>query len=548
MKKLVALAGLLVAFGLVGCFGEEIDEPCVGAACEDEATLNLQDPAGTIEEEGDPAAAPAMFDRPTIYTYNVHADTVVPMEPADYDFNKPTVQNDDAITPEQLTPSEIVKIDTLRGAIGIGLDLGKERYLETVSLALANLGVLNDYEGVVSDGFGDLAVEPEACPFAKYYDNGFQPSGASCQYLVDIAKVEVYSELSKALDNQPLPGQYQDSEHFEEAVFWYEQGAISGVEEQRVLVRTDLKQRQICNKTPTPVESSYDKGIIVGRQLMAKKLNDWLSSKGHKADYPTMSQPIQVCNADQNLLLPSKQAAVNVIEVKAVETPLCGDYEPPTQEGILQYSQAKIDYEKGIKEGVDSEFALAAVKIFKVIPCNVSDPIVVDLDGDGLELLPIPRGVNFDLYGVGADQAVSWVAPDDGLLVFDRNNNQKIDDGAELFGNLTADYNDGFEHLAELDRHEFGGNLDGVLDSNDAAFQYLAVWQDANTDGVSSPSELISLASLKITSIKLQASDSDLVSGGNRIPKISFMTSGENRITVGDAYLTSAPYARLAKK
>ena len=68
----------------------------------------------------------------------------------------------------------------------------------------------------------------------------------------------------------------------------------------------------------------------------------------------------------------------------------------------------------------NAEFALAAVRIFKVIPCNVGDPLVIDLDGDGIEMNPIHKGVNFDFYGTGAKQATAWPTSDDGLLVLDR--------------------------------------------------------------------------------------------------------------------------------
>jgi hypothetical protein len=49
-----------------------------------------------------------------------------------------------------------------------------------------------------------------------------------------------------------------------------------------------------------------------------------------------------------------------------------------------------------------------------------------------------------------------WVGKDDGLLVFDKNNNGKIDDGSELFGNNTILSNgnkaaNGFEALKDLD-------------------------------------------------------------------------------------------------
>ena len=63
------------------------------------------------------------------------------------------------------------------------------------------------------------------------------------------------------------------------------------------------------------------------------------------------------------------------------------------------------------------------------------DPIVLDLDGDGVETLSQDTGVFFDHDANGFAQLFGWVASDDGLLVWNRNGNGQIDDGSELFGN-----------------------------------------------------------------------------------------------------------------
>jgi len=293
-----------------------------------------------------------------------------------------------------------------------------------------------------------------------------------------------------------------------------------------------------CNPDPTPAESSYDKGLVVGMQSLAASFNNWLSTNGYTADYPTMSNPIQVCNMNASLLDPARQAALNNVDDTHTTNPLCEGYTPQTDQLALEYANADIQYEKGIEDGIENEFALAAVKIFKVVPCNVGDPLVLDLDGDGIEINPIYRGVNFDFYGVGEKQAVAWPSGDDAFLALDRNNDGMIDNGYELFGNVDLGYPDGFAHLAELD-----SNADGAITAADAAFGQLVVWQDVNSDGVSQSAEMRSLADVGITALPTQGASVSMRSQGTRIPIAAEAVTNDGAMLIGDAYLQTAPYA-----
>lgn len=126
---------------------------------------------------------------------------------------------------------------------------------------------------------------------------------------------------------------------------------------------------------------------------------------------------------------------------------------------------------------------------------STTSPLVIDLDGDGVETTTEEDGVYFDHDNNGFAEKTAWVGKDDGLLVRDINNNGQIDDGTELFGNNTVLSNgqkatNGFEALKDLD-----SNNNNVFDSSDTAWNQVKVWKDANQNGKVDSGELLSLVS-----------------------------------------------------
>ncbi|WP_317633211.1 calcium-binding protein [Xanthomonas sp. AM6] len=143
------------------------------------------------------------------------------------------------------------------------------------------------------------------------------------------------------------------------------------------------------------------------------------------------------------------------------------------------------------------------------------DPLVLDLDGDGIETISANGGVLFDHDGDGVKNGTGWIGPDDGLVVMDRNGNGRIDGGSELFGadtNLSSGANgvSGFAALADLD-----SNSDGIFNYADEHFGDVRIWRDLNQDGVSQADELFRFDQLGVASIVLKPVATEDVDLGN---------------------------------
>ena len=139
-------------------------------------------------------------------------------------------------------------------------------------------------------------------------------------------------------------------------------------------------------------------------------------------------------------------------------------------------------------------------------------PILIDVLGNGFELTGLARGVKFDLDLDGVAEPIAWtsVGSDDAFLVLDRDGNGRIDDGSELFGDITpqpeppaGENKNGFLALAEFDKAATGGNGDGIISEHDSIFLSLRLWQDTNHNSVSEQSELHQVEDLGLETIEL---------------------------------------------
>jgi len=163
------------------------------------------------------------------------------------------------------------------------------------------------------------------------------------------------------------------------------------------------------------------------------------------------------------------------------------------------------------------------------------DPIIIDITGAGYQLTTLKNGVKFDFAGTGTRNLMSWTAAGwyGGFLALDRNGNGKIDNGSELFGNLTpqpappsGQTANGYLALAVYDQPANGGNGDGWIDDKDAIYSKLLIWVDKNHNGVSDPGELLTLKQAGILRISLSYASSPWTDAfGNKFRYRSVMTT-----------------------
>ncbi len=119
------------------------------------------------------------------------------------------------------------------------------------------------------------------------------------------------------------------------------------------------------------------------------------------------------------------------------------------------------------------------------------DPLVINFDGTAAELQSVRFA--FDLNGDGQTEQVPLLSGNRGYLALDRNGNQRIDSGLELFGPATGN------GYAELARHDDDGN--GWIDENDAVFSQLKVW----VPEAEGPGRLMSLKEAGVGALSLAA-------------------------------------------
>lgn len=129
-------------------------------------------------------------------------------------------------------------------------------------------------------------------------------------------------------------------------------------------------------------------------------------------------------------------------------------------------------------------------------------PIIIPL-AEHVTLAPLinrDARVRFDLDGTGRQLEWQWITPDAAWLVFDPQHTGKITSAIQMFGNRSflLFCPDGYQALSLLD-----DNRDGTLTGNE--LDGLALWRDANANGISEPGEVRPVTSHDITTLSTRS-------------------------------------------
>lgn len=160
-------------------------------------------------------------------------------------------------------------------------------------------------------------------------------------------------------------------------------------------------------------------------------------------------------------------------------------------------------------------------------------PMAIDLDGEGIETIDINKSqIYFDVDNDGFREQTGWISKNEAILAIDKNENGKIDNQSEMFGSTEKT---GFEELKELDT-----NNDGIIDSKDADFNKIRIWQDLNENGVTDEGELKTATEAGIKSILTNSYKMNEINNNNIITEKATVVYNDG--TTKDLYDVATQY------
>lgn len=154
--------------------------------------------------------------------------------------------------------------------------------------------------------------------------------------------------------------------------------------------------------------------------------------------------------------------------------------------------EINFNVEFGMSRSFSAAFQSLSKEDFSVALC---DPLVINAGADVADISD--KKFFFDLDSDGNEEEISALGKGSGFLAIDKNNDNRINDGSELFGTKSGD---GFKDLSYYD-----SDHNGWIDEGDAIFNRLKIWY---ADGEGSE-KLISLKEAGIGAIYLGNADTE---------------------------------------
>jgi hypothetical protein len=376
--------------------------------------------------------------------------------------------------------------------------------VKRMNLILANSNILDTVEHNEDEILAPLTNgEPKkTCPYlAPQVGN----TSITCRYLVDRA---VEDTLTESPDmqieiEQEVKDKWVQELKTDEMDFvkgWVGEAILSGVEVGMVHSLEQIRKTGACDQAPTPQASAFKLGEEQGKALL---------EAAEPVVMPTIPRTQCLTDAIAAAVLAEARSKVSGF---VQDNPICDGYSGDDLSQQVDVAQAEKSRSAGVEEGLRQSHEALRVRLVTSWVCTApggggdggggGDPLVVDLDGDGIVLAD--SRVPFDLAATGEEVLMPALAGKDALMALDADGNGQIESGAELLGNATFCGKlrcvDGIAALVQHDQ-----NNDGLIDAKDTVWRKLRLWRDANNDGKSSPAELTTLPEAGFESIGLKA-------------------------------------------
>ncbi len=363
---------------------------------------------------------------------------------------------------------------------------------------------------VLPDGMEPEAVDPmapagvdpaAACPFAVA-PAALDPS-VSCRRLGAMALDNARTRSVGAVAEAGLTDEFlEDAPEQEQVIGWYEDAVDFGVDVAPDYAVEALRRAGVCDRTPTQEDSAFERGHAVGHGAAVTAIRQQESVT-----------PRTQCNTDTAIVNPGRAEAMGSVPELVSANVLCDGFVGTVDEE-RRLGVARTEFEAGILAGIDAAAREESARLVRVWVCEPpddggrdgggGDPLVLDLDDNGIHIEPIAVGASFNFGNGDGEVRTQWLFGD-AFVVFDRDGDGEIV-STELFGDVTVTEDgetarDGMEALGLYDAAERGGNEDGRIDSADAVYSELELWMDNDGDARVDGGELVTLEEAGVSAI-----------------------------------------------